>query len=170
VATFGATSENAARRREESATKIGHLAHVWPFATLLEFLRSMHRARWVSLISTRYSKERRLKLRNRLLVLLMGALMMALSAAPALAQGKPEDVPRGQVEQGPAHANSICSFSGLNDHDPEEPPGGQVQSYGQIVGALAKEGIHVNAGPGPAAPGTECNGHLAPLQEGNPEG
>ncbi len=107
-------------------------------------------------------------LQKRLSVLLMGALMLALTAAPALAQGKPQDVPRGQVERGPAHANSICSFSGLNDtpDDPEE--GGQVQSYGQIVGTLVKLGVHVNAGPGPAAPGTECNGHLSPYPEAFP--
>ena len=105
-------------------------------------------------------------LQKRLTVLLVGALMLALSAAPALAQGKPEDVPRGQVEQGPANANSICSFSGLND-DPEVT-GGQVQSYGQIVGALAKLGVHINAGPGPAAPGTDCNGHLHPWPENPP--
>jgi hypothetical protein len=39
--------------------------------------------------------------------LLIGLLMMAMSSAPALAQG--------QVERGPDHANSICSFSGQND-------------------------------------------------------
>ncbi len=73
-------------------------------------------------------------MRKRLLVLMMAATMLAVSAAPALAQGKPEDVPRGQTEQGPEHARSICSFSGLNDFDPEEqPPGGQTQSYGQEV-------------------------------------
>jgi hypothetical protein len=38
--------------------------------------------------------------------------MVALGAVPALAQG--------QVEQGTDHANSICSFSGLND-TPEAP-------------------------------------------------
>ena len=88
--------------------------------------------------------------------------MLALSAAPAQGQGKPQDVPRGQVEQGPDSANSECSFSGLND-DPEVT-GGQVQSYGQIVAGAAKNGAHVNAGPGPAAPGLACNGHLAPLK------
>jgi hypothetical protein len=102
-----------------------------------------------------------------LLVVAMLAMMVFL-AAPALAQ-PPEVTP--PFEQGTDHANSICSFSGINDHDPEEPPGGRTQSYGQIVGAAAKNGIHVNAGPGPAAPGIECNGHLNPLQEGNnPEG
>jgi hypothetical protein len=103
-------------------------------------------------------------LQKRLSVLLVGALMLALSAAPALAQGKPDDVPR--VEQGPDNANSECSFSGLNDFDPNEPPGGRTQSYGQIVAGAAKNGAHVNAGPGRAAPGFACNGHLAPLQEG----
>ena len=67
---------------------------------------------------------------RRLLLLLtvaaMMAAMMVVSAYPAFAQG--------QVEQGPEHANSICSFSGLND-EPEAagPEGGRVQSYGQLV-------------------------------------
>jgi hypothetical protein len=70
----------------------------------------------------------------------------------------------GQVERGPAHANSICSFSGLNDVplDPEE--GGRVQSYGQIIrwtGALKTE-------TGRAIPGAECNGHLMPYREAFP--
>jgi hypothetical protein len=109
-------------------------------------------------------------LQRRLSVLLTGALMLALTAAPALAQGKPQDVPRGQVEQGPAHANSICSFSGLNDTPDDPKEGGQVQSYGQIVAGAAKIGVHANAGPGPAAPGTQCNAHLYPYPPGPPEG
>ena len=40
------------------------------------------------------------------------------------------------TQPGPAHANSICSFSGQND-DPSgtqgEGPGGRTQSYGQDV-------------------------------------
>jgi hypothetical protein len=102
-------------------------------------------------------------------VLLVGALMLALSAAPAFAVAPHKTVP-GLPEQGTDHANSICAFSGLNDVplDPEE--GGLVQSYGQIVGSLAKIGVHVNAGPGPAAPGTQCNAHLYPYPPGPPEG
>ena len=102
-------------------------------------------------------------------MLLMGALMLALSAAPAFAVAPHKTVP-GLPEQGTDHANSICAFSGLNDVplDPEE--GGLVQSYGQIVGSLAKIGVHVNAGPGPAAPGTQCNAHLYPYPPGPPEG
>lgn len=103
-------------------------------------------------------------MRNRMLGLMLAAMLLAVSAAPALAQGNPQ----GQVEQGPDHANSICSFSGLNDHDPEEPPGGQTQSYGQVVSTLVKIGVHVNAGPGRAAPGEECNGHLMPYPEAFP--
>ena len=105
---------------------------------------------------------------KRIVLLLSMLAMMALLAAPALAQGKPQDVPRGQVERGPAHANSICSFSGLNDEPDHPEEGGQVQSYGQIVGTLAKLGVHVNAGPGPAAPGIECNGHTHPYPEAFP--
>jgi hypothetical protein len=96
---------------------------------------------------------------KRIVLLVTMLAMLAFMAAPALA------LPQDPESHGPPHANSICSFSGINDDQSE----GRVQSYGQIVGALAKDGIHANAGPGPAAPGTECNGHLAPLQEGNPE-
>jgi hypothetical protein len=87
-------------------------------------------------------------MKKRLSVLLMGLLMLAMSAAPALAQG--------QVERGPEHANSICSFSGLNDtpNDPEE--GGRVQSYGQIVSQGGKDEV--------PSPGSACNGHRAPLK------
>ena len=98
-------------------------------------------------------------MKRYVVVLAVMALLVAALAVPAFAQGKPEDVPRGQVERGPEHARSICSFSGLND-DPAE--GGQVQSYGQIVSQLVKFGVNVNAGPGPAAPGVECNPNTGP--------
>jgi len=85
------------------------------------------------------------------IVLLVAMLAMSvfLVAPAALAQG--------QVERGPDHANSICSFSGLNDEpdDPEE--GGRVQSYGQIVRAGFKAEV--------PSPGTLCNGHLFPYPE-----
>jgi hypothetical protein len=76
------------------------------------------------------------------------ALLMVALAVPAFAQG--------QVERGPEHANSICSFSGLNDtpNDPEE--GGRVQSYGQIVSQGGKDQV--------PSPGSACNGHRAPLK------
>ena len=83
------------------------------------------------------------------LLVAMVAMSVFLVAPAALAQG--------QVERGPDHANSICSFSGLNDepNDPEE--GGRVQSYGQIV----KQGGKAFA----PSPGTLCNGHLFPYPE-----
>jgi hypothetical protein len=66
----------------------------------------------------------------------------------------------GKGDRGPEHANSICSFSGLNDtpDDPEE--GGQVQSYGQIVRAGGKAFV--------PSPGVACNGHLSPYPEAFP--
>ena len=65
---------------------------------------------------------------KRIVLLAAMLAMMALLAAPALAQD-PLEGPG--VETGTDHANSICSFSGLNDHDPLEPPGGRTQSYGR---------------------------------------
>lgn len=64
----------------------------------------------------------------------------------------------GKPTQGPAHANSICVFSGLND-DPTAPldgsgpngPGGKSQSYGQNV----KLGL---ASPHAFTPGDACRG------------
>jgi hypothetical protein len=83
--------------------------------------------------------------------------MMAFLAAPALAQG--------QVERGPAHAKSICSFSGLNDF--EEGPGPRTQSYGQEVklGIFGEEGEGIEPSlvkSGPPSPGTFCNPQKAP--------
>lgn len=78
--------------------------------------------------------------------------MVLVVAAPAFAQG--------QVERGPQHARSICSFSGLND-EPEAafPEGGRTQSYGQYV----RQGV-ANPGeePGRADPGFACNPTLGP--------
>jgi hypothetical protein len=83
------------------------------------------------------------------------AALIGMQAAPAFAQGK--------VEQGTDHANSICSFSGLNDVPNDPVEGGRVQSYGQII---------KNPGIGPAemkaageAPGILCNGHTFPYPE-----
>src|SRR4051812_50184321 len=89
----------------------------------------------------------------------MSLLMVAL-AVPAFAVAPVKQVP-GQVERGTDHANSICSFSGLNDVplDPEE--GGRVQSFGQIV-------RQIGVAPLKAAnefPGVLCNGHLFPYPE-----
>lgn len=80
--------------------------------------------------------------------------LVGLSSGPAFAQG--------QTERGPEHANSICSYSGLNDEpDAEFPEGGRVQSYGQIV----KLGLKAEA----PSPSMLCNGHLFPYPEGFPD-
>ena len=62
------------------------------------------------------------------------AAVAALAAGPALAG---EVTGKGKDTAGPAHANSICVFSGQNDDpqglDPENGPGGRTQSFGQDV-------------------------------------
>jgi hypothetical protein len=94
-------------------------------------------------------------MKRYIVLLAVMSLLMAALAVPAFA------VPNGQVEQGPQHANSICSYSGLND-DPAE--GGQVQSYGQLV--KGKDAAKPSDQAGPAEPGLFCNAHNFPLQEG----
>ena len=68
---------------------------------------------------------------------------------------------------GPANANSICVFSGLNDDpeglDPENGPGGVSQSYGQDV----KLGLQDP--PGGFNPGFACNGHTGFFAGGGEE-
>ena len=78
------------------------------------------------------------------------AILVLALAVPAYAQG--------QVERGPEHANSICSFSGLNDEpDRTDSEGGRVQSYGQLV----RQGLKAEE----PSPGTLCNGHRFPYPE-----
>jgi hypothetical protein len=89
---------------------------------------------------------------KRIVLLVAMLAMLAFLAAPALAQGK--------VEQGTDHANSICSFSGLNDVPNDPVEGGRVQSYGQIVAAGGKAEV--------PSPGMLCNGHLFPYPEAFP--
>jgi hypothetical protein len=71
----------------------------------------------------------------------------------------------GKPTQGPAHANSICVFSGQND-DPTAPisldrsiapngPGGRTQNYGQDV----RYGL---LNPSIVTPGDSCRGGSNP--------
>ena len=76
--------------------------------------------------------------------LIAAAIVVAGTAIPAPAFAG-EITGNGTPTQGPAHANSICVFSGQNDDPtapiisanpiPEAPngPGGRTQSYGQDV-------------------------------------
>jgi hypothetical protein len=90
----------------------------------------------------------------------------------------------GKPTQGPAHANSICTFSGQND-DPNAPivppgptapngPGGRTQSYGQDVRNGLSEPSAINPGKvGQGVltfhPGFACNGDHGFFAEGGEE-
>jgi hypothetical protein len=91
-------------------------------------------------------------MRRYVMLLAVMALLMVALAVPAFA------APNGQVEKGPEHAKSICSYSGLND-DPSE--GGQVQSYGQGV----KQGFSDPTDKSNIErPGVLCNPNVLPLK------
>jgi len=93
-------------------------------------------------------------LKRIILRLAITAILVVALAEPAFAQG--------EVERGPEHANSICSYSGLND-EPEAPDeeGGRVQSYGQYV----RQGLKATE----PSPGFLCNAHRFPYPEAFPE-
>jgi hypothetical protein len=97
-----------------------------------------------------------MRLKSWLAIPFCAIAVAGLGVGPANAANTPDNA-QGQVERGPAHANSICSFSGLNDVplDPEE--GGRVQSYGQIVRQGGKAFV--------PSPGELCNGHNFPYPE-----
>jgi hypothetical protein len=97
-------------------------------------------------------------------------LSAALCAAAVAAVGPGsafagEVTGNGKPTAGPAHANSICVFSGKND-DPTAPldgsgpdgPGGVAQSYGQDV----KLGL---ASPHEFNPGDACRGGSNPARQ-----
>jgi hypothetical protein len=89
--------------------------------------------------------------------------LVAVSSGTAFAG---EITGNGKPTQGPAHSNSICSFSGQNDTpDADFPEGGRVQSYGQLVKAGLK------GSPDVPSPGVACNGHTGFFSGGgDPEG
>ena len=92
-----------------------------------------------------------MRTRSLLSAAVCAAVLAGAGAGAALAG---EITGNGKATQGPAHANSICVFSGLND-DPEEAgtEGGRTQSYGQGVrkGLKGTEDL--------PSPGIACNGH-----------
>jgi hypothetical protein len=89
---------------------------------------------------------------------------VAVGGASAGAAFAGEITGNGKPTAGPAHANSICVFSGKND-DPGAPldgsgpngPGGVAQSYGQDV----KLGL---ADPQAFNPGDACRGGSNPAR------
>lgn len=96
-----------------------------------------------------------MRLKPWLTATVSGFALVALGVGPASAQG--------QVERGPEHANSICSYSGLND-EPDDPlEGGRTQTYGQLVRHKEIKPSEVRSGI--PSPGTLCNGHKFPYPE-----
>jgi hypothetical protein len=102
----------------------------------------------------------------RLKALLAAALCaVAVAAMGAGSAFAGEVTGNGKPTAGPAHANSICAFSGRNDG---EPPAGRtaahVQNWGQIPKAvrdvMATQGFH---------PGDACNGRTGFLAGGGGE-
>lgn len=81
-----------------------------------------------------------------LLTSVVTALLLGGAAAPALAG---EVTGKGKDTQGPAHARSVCAFSGLNDDpsDPFEPT--RVQNYGVFKNVLGYDFL--------PSPGVACN-------------
>ena len=102
-------------------------------------------------------------MRQKLLAALCVAVVAGLSAGAASAG---EITGNGKPTQGPAHANSICVFSGQND-DPTAPrsldltiapngPGGKSQSFGQDV--------KIGLDPHVFNPGDACRGGSNPAR------
>ena len=101
---------------------------------------------------------------------------MILSTGPAMAG---EINGSGGPTQGPAHANSICVFSGLEDGDdnddgiPELPngPGVAPQNWGHVQkflkGELGLTNAQIKASG--EQPGDSCNGHRGFLAGGGEE-
>ena len=82
---------------------------------------------------------------SRLLGVGLGSATLIVLGSSAAFAG--EVTGNGGTTQGPAHAKSICAYSGLNDDTEEEP--GRTQSYGQVVRAGGKAFA--------PSPGMACN-------------
>jgi hypothetical protein len=85
------------------------------------------------------------------------AAALILSAGPAMAG---EITGNGKPTQGPAHANSICAFSGLEDGDGAGfpgPGGAPPQNWGHSKEAFGATPAERKASG--FQPGDSCNGH-----------
>jgi hypothetical protein len=95
-------------------------------------------------------------MRNKLAAAICAAFVAGLGASGALAgevQGPPGDPGvansgSGKRTGAPAHSNSICSYNGLNDMNPDQ---GQIDS---IVQTPHNQGSPGDAGHGTCAGGT----------------
>lgn len=93
---------------------------------------------------------------SRVLAVGLGSSALILGSSAAAVAG--EVTGNGNANQAPAHTNSICAYSGLNDDPNEEGAGGRVQSYGQIVRSGGKAFA--------PSPSLLCNGHSGLLAGG----
>jgi hypothetical protein len=110
---------------------------------------------------------------KRLIIVSAAAGALVLVGMPAASAG--EVTGNGNPTQGPAHANSICVFSGLEDGEDLPPgspsgPGAPPQNWGHVQQAER------DAGATPAdlkasgfQPGDACNGHTGFLAGGGEE-
>ena len=102
--------------------------------------------------------------------LLAAAVTAAVAALTPSAAFAGEITGSGKPTQGPAHANSICVFSGLEDGDgagfpgpggaPPQNWGHSKQLYGSTPAARKASGFQ---------PGDSCNGHRGFLAGGGVE-
>src|SRR3954464_4049497 len=101
--------------------------------------------------------------------LLAAAVIVVATAgitAPAFAG---EITGTGKPTNGPAHANSICSFSGLEDGDGAGfpgPGGAPPQNWGHSKEAFGATPAERKASG--FQPGDSCNGHSGFLVSGEP--
>ena len=98
---------------------------------------------------------------------------LVLSTGPAMAG---EITGNGKPTQGPAHANSICVFSGLEDGDGmgfPGPGGAPPQNWGHVRQFLTSDaGGNLTPAQIKASgeqPGDSCNGHRGFLVNPPPE-
>jgi hypothetical protein len=100
-------------------------------------------------------------------LLATAVLAVALGGTSTTVAFAGEETGTGADTAGPAHARSICTFSGLND-EPEAafPEGGRTQSWGQFVRQDVVEPSELKSGP--PSPGSFCNAHLYPYPPGPP--
>ena len=102
--------------------------------------------------------------------LLAAALTAAVAALTPSAAFAGEITGSGKPTQGPAHANSICAFSGLEDGDGAGfpgPGGAPPQNWGHSKEAFGSAPAERKASG--FQPGDSCNGHRGFLAGGGVE-
>jgi hypothetical protein len=98
---------------------------------------------------------------------------VAVTGANASAAFAGEITGNGKPTSGPAHANSICTFSGLEDGDGAGfpgPGGAPPQNWGHVQQAERDAGATpADLKASGAQPGDSCNGHRGFLAGGGGE-